>query len=68
MIKDAFTITPESGSNNGTITATAGSNTEEIQRTAIISVSGGSIIKSVNLIQEPYIDIYTPWVKRVDSS
>lgn len=38
MIKDTFTITPESGSNNGTITVTADPNTEEIQRTAIISV------------------------------
>lgn len=68
MIKDAFTITPESGSNNGTITVTADPNTEEIQRTAIISVGGGGIIKSVNLIQKPYIDIYTHWAKRVNSN
>lgn len=68
MIKDAFTITPESGSNNGAITVTADPNTEEIQRTAIISVGGEGIIKSVNLIQESYIDIYTPWAKRVNSN
>ena len=41
MIKDVFTITPESGSNNGTINVIADPNTEKIQRTAVISVSGG---------------------------
>lgn len=40
MIKDNFIITPESGSNNGTITVIADSNSEPNPRTTTISVGG----------------------------
>lgn len=41
MIKKTFTITPESGSNNGKITVVAKENSEIIERKAIVNVQGG---------------------------
>lgn len=68
MIKDNFTITPESGSNNGEITVVANTNPETKEYNSIIKVQGGSISKSVNLIQKAGLDPYTPWAKRVNSN
>lgn len=68
MIKDTFTITPESGSNNGEITVVASANFEAKEYNSIIKVQGGSISKSVSLIQKASFDSYTPWAKRVSSN
>lgn len=68
MIKDNFTITPESGSNNGEITVVANANPETKEYNSIIKVQGGGISKSVNIIQEALLDLYTPWAKRVGSN
>lgn len=68
MIKDNFTITPESGSNNGEITVVANTNPEIKEYNSIIKVQGGGISKSVNLIQKAKLDPYTPWAKRVSSN
>lgn len=67
MIKDNFTITPESGSNNGEITVVANENSGFKEYNSIIKVQGGGINKSVNLIQKIALDPYTPWAKRVKS-
>lgn len=40
MIKDNFTITPESGSNNGEITVVAKANSEIKEYNSIIKVQG----------------------------
>lgn len=68
MIKDNFTITPESGSNNGEITVVANTNPETKEYNSIIKVQGEDISKSVNLIQKAGLDLYTPWAKRVNSN
>lgn len=41
MIKDNFTITPESGSNNGEITVVANVNPEFKEYNSIIKIQGG---------------------------
>lgn len=41
MIKENFTITPESGSNNGKITVVADPNTGIIEYNSAIKVQGG---------------------------
>lgn len=41
MIKNNFTITPESGSNNDKITVVANTNTEIKERNSTIKVQGG---------------------------
>lgn len=68
MIKKTFTITPESGSNNGSISINAKANTDtnDVQETIVIA--GNGINKSINLLQKGYIDVYTDWAKRVDSN
>lgn len=68
MIKKTFTITPESGSNNGSISINAEANTDtnDVQETIVIT--GGGINKSINLLQKGYIAVYTDWAKRVDSN
>ena len=69
MIKDNFTITPESGSNNGEITVVANVNSQFEEYNSIIKVQGGGISKSVSLIQKTFLsDPYTPWAKRVSSN
>ena len=68
MIKDNFTITPESGSNNGKITVVANVNPEFKEYNSIIKVQGGGINKSISLIQKAFSDPYTPWAKRVSSN
>lgn len=68
MIKKTFTITPESGSNNGSINITAKINTDKNDVQEIIAVSGEGINKSINLLQKCYVDVYTDWAKRVDSN
>lgn len=69
MIKKTFTITPESGSNNGSISINAKVNTDinAVQETIAITGEGG-INKSINLLQKGYVDVYTDWVKRVNSN
>ena len=67
MIKDNFTITPESGSNNGEITVVAKKNLEIKEYNSVIQ-GGEGISKSVNLIQKAGSDLYTPWAKRVSSN
>lgn len=69
MIKKTFTITPESGSNNGSISINAKVNTDinAVQETIAIT-GGGGINKSINLLQKGYVDVYTDWAKRVDSN
>lgn len=68
MIKKTFTITPESGSNNGSISINAEANTDTNAVQEIIVITGGGINKSINLLQKGYIDVYTDWAKRVDSN
>lgn len=68
MIKKTFTITPESGSNNGSISINAEANTDtnDVQETIVIT--GNDITKSINLLQKGYINVYINWAKRVDSN
>lgn len=68
MIKKTFTITPESGSNNGSININAEANTDTNAIQEIIAITGNGISKSINLLQKGYIDVYTDWAKRVDSN
>ena len=68
MIKKTFTITPESGSNNGSISINAEANTDTNAVQEIIVITGNDINKSINLLQKGYIDVYTDWAKRVDSN
>lgn len=67
MIKKTFTITPESGSNNGSISIDAKANTDINAVQETIAITGGDITKSINLFQKGYVDVYTDWAKRVDS-
>lgn len=68
MIKKTFTITPESGSNNGSISVNAKINTDTNAVQETIAITGAGINKSINLIQKGYVDVYTDWAKRVDSN
>lgn len=68
MIKKTFTITPESGSNNGSISINAKFNTDINSVQETIAITGGGINKSINLFQKGYVDVYTDWAKRVDSN
>ena len=68
MIKKTFTITPESGSNNGSISINAKANTDINAVQETIAITGGGINKSINLLQKGYVDVYTDWAKRVDSN
>lgn len=68
MIKKTFTITPESGSNNGNISINAKVNTDINAVQETIAITGGGINKSINLLQKGYVDVYTNWAKRVDSN
>lgn len=68
MIKKTFNITPESGSNNGSISINAEANTDTKEVREIIVITGNGINKSINLLQKSYIDVYTYWAKRVDSN
>lgn len=68
MIKKTFTITPESGSNNGSISINAEANTDTNDVQEIIVITGNDISKSINLLQKGYINVYTDWAKRVDSN
>ena len=67
MIKKTFTITPESGSNNGSISINAEANTDTKAVQEIIVITGNGINKSINLLQKSYTNVYTDWAKRVDS-
>jgi hypothetical protein len=68
MIKKTFTITPESGSNNGSISINAKANTDTNAVQETIVIAGGGINKSIDLLQKGYVDFYTDWAKRVDSN
>ena len=46
-----LTISPTSGSSNGTITATASANTSTTQRNATITVSANGVSKTINVTQ-----------------
>ena len=61
MIKKTFTITPESGSNNGSININAEANTDTNAVQETIVITGDGISKSINLLQKGYIDVYTNW-------
>lgn len=52
MIKKTFTITPESGSNNGSISINAKANTDINAVQETIAITGGGINKSINLFQK----------------
>ena len=47
-----LTVSPASGSNNGTITAVAAANTSSSQRTATITVSGSGVTRTVSVTQD----------------
>ena len=49
---DWITVTPTSGSNDGTLTATYLENTNTIQRVGTITVTGGGITRTVTVTQE----------------
>ena len=68
MIKKTFTITPESGNNNGSISINAEANTDTNAVQETIVITGDCISKSINLLQKGYVDVYTNWAKRVDSN
>ena len=68
MIKKTFTITPESGRNNGSISINAEANINPYDVQETIVITGNSINKSINLLQKGYVDVYTDWAKRVDSN
>lgn len=68
MVKKTFTITPESGSNDGSISINAKVNTDINVVQETIAITGGGINKSINLFQKGYADFYTDWAKRVDSN
>ena len=68
MIKKTFTITPESGNNNGSISINAEANTDTNAVQETIVITGDGISKSINLLQKGYVDVYTNWAKRVDSN
>ena len=46
-----LTVSPASGSNNGTVTVSAAANTSTSNRTATITVSGGDITRTINVTQ-----------------
>jgi hypothetical protein len=48
-------VTPESGSNNGSINVTAAANTTTSQRMGTVTVSGGGITQSVSITQAAYV-------------
>jgi hypothetical protein len=52
-VKDAewITVTPPSGSNNGTISVTAAANTTTSQRTGFVAVTGGGIMRIITVTQ-----------------
>ena len=68
MIKKTFTITPESGNNNGSISINAKANTDTNAVQETITITGDGISKQINLLQKGYVDVYTDWAKRVDSN
>ena len=68
MIKKTFTIAPQSGSNNGSISINAKANTDTNAVQETIAITGGGINKSIDLFQKGYVDFYTDWAKRVHSN
>ena len=50
-----LTISPNSGSNNGNVTVTTAANDLTTKRTATITISGGSIIRTINVTQGEFI-------------
>lgn len=68
MIKKTFTITPESGSNNGSISINAKANIDANAVQETIAITGDSITRSINLLQKGNDNVYTNWAKRVDSN
>ena len=50
-----LTITPSSGSDNGTVTVTATANSLTKQRTALITVSGGKINQTISVTQGGFV-------------
>ena len=56
------TVSPSSGSNNGTVTVKASENTSTADRTATITVTGGGITKTISVTQghkdsDPYLTV-----------
>lgn len=66
MEKNGFTITPESGSNNGEITVVASPN-GNTDKEEILNVSGGSITKTITLKQKASKDFTLTIESRTDN-
>ncbi|TAH27884.1 MAG: hypothetical protein EAZ07_00010, partial [Cytophagales bacterium] len=63
-----LTLTNPNGSNNGTISATASANTATGIRTAQVTVSGGSLIRIINITQTGVATTVSPLVFYVSPS
>jgi hypothetical protein len=50
-----LSVSPASGSNDGTVTLTASANTSTASRTATVTVSGGGITRTVSVTQDAYV-------------
>lgn len=66
MKKDCFTITPESGSNDGSIQVVCDAGSEEVNQ--VINVSGGGIIKTINITRksEEYVEFLFTYSSKND--
>lgn len=54
------TVSPSSGSNDGTVTVKASENTTTADRSATITVTGGGITKTISVTQGGYVSGYIP--------
>lgn len=61
MKKNFVTVTPDTGSNNGSLSVTADENTSDA-RSEIIAVSGGGVTKTFEVIQER-LQVPTPIIR-----
>ena len=55
-----LTVSPASGSNDGTVNVTAANNSSENKRETTISVSGGGITKTISVTQETFYLTVSP--------
>jgi len=59
--EDWFSVEPGSGANNGTLTVNYDANPTEIQRTGTITVAGGGITRTVQVVQgAPRLEVTPP--------
>ena len=59
-----LTVSPASGSNNGTVTVSATANTSISRREAVLTVSGGGISRTIDVTQERPYGYVSFWVGR----